>query len=64
MLGLAHGAGDRAAMLAYVNGYDGGGVGGRYRFAPNGEPDPAAANVGIMQIRAGQFQWVASVPAG
>jgi branched-chain amino acid transport system substrate-binding protein len=64
LLGLAHGAADRRAMLTFVNGYDGPGVIGRHRFAPNGEPDPAAANVDIMQIRAGQFQWVASVPAG
>jgi branched-chain amino acid transport system substrate-binding protein len=62
LLGLAHGAGDRAAMLAFVNGYDGSGVAGRYRFTPAGEPDPAVMTVGIRQVRAGQFQWVGSVP--
>lgn len=58
--GLAHGAGTRPAMLAYVNAYNAAGMAGRYRFDRSGTGELAAGygTVGIVRADAGTFTWV------
>jgi branched-chain amino acid transport system substrate-binding protein len=63
LAGLRHGAGTRAAMLSYVQRYDGTGVAGRYRFTPTGELVTGRSTVGVVVVRNGQFAWVKGEPA-
>jgi branched-chain amino acid transport system substrate-binding protein len=62
LVGIEHGVGTRAAMLDFVNSYDGAGVCGGYRFTANGELDPSRVRVGILVFRGGQFVYERSEP--
>jgi branched-chain amino acid transport system substrate-binding protein len=62
LVGLAHGVGTRADMLAFVNSFDGTGICGGYRFTGTGELDPARVSVAVFVVRGGQFTYDRSEP--
>lgn len=64
LLGIGHGVGTRPDMLAFVSGYAGSGLAGRYRFTTAGELDPSLQRVAILVYRDGQFTYKTSEPAG
>ncbi len=57
LVGLAHGVGTRADMLAFVNSFDGTGISGDYKFTAAGELDPGRSTVAIYVVHGGKFSY-------